>query len=61
MRYIPLAVLVAGAVAIGVAFGWLGLLVYLFIAFVVAAMYYGLGVGGALVREGSRRRFENRR
>ena len=61
MRYVPLGVLVAGAVAVGVAFGWLGFLVYLFFAFVVAAAYYGLGVGGGLVREGSRRRFEDRR
>jgi hypothetical protein len=61
VRYFPLGILVAGAVAIGVAFGWGAFLVYLFFAFVVTAAYYGLAVGGGLVREGSRRRFEHRR
>jgi hypothetical protein len=58
VRYVPLAVLVAGAVAVGVAFGWSGFLVYLFFAVLVGAVCVGAGVGGGLVRDASRRRFD---
>jgi hypothetical protein len=61
VRYVPPALLVGGAVAIGVAYGWRALAVYAFFAFITGALYFGASVGGGLVRDVSTRRFGDRR
>ena len=61
MRYVPPALLLGGAVAVGVAYGWRALAVYAFFAFITAAVYFGASVGGGLVRDVSSRRLGDRR
>jgi hypothetical protein len=53
-----LAVLGLGAIAIGLAWGWGALLVYLFLVSIPAALTFALVVGGDWLRGASRGRFE---
>jgi hypothetical protein len=55
---IVLGVVVAGAVAVGVAWGLGALAVYAFLAFVAGAISLGLTVGGDWLTGASRGRFE---
>ncbi|HWG56002.1 MAG TPA: hypothetical protein VNT58_05705 [Gaiellaceae bacterium] len=57
---ISLAVVVLGAVAVAVAWGWRALVVYCFFAGIAAAVSLAAGAGGELLTRGSRRRFDDR-
>lgn len=52
------AILVAGAFAVGLAWGLDALVVFLFFAFLAGALTFGAGVGGGWLTGASRRRFD---
>jgi hypothetical protein len=56
-----LATLGLGAIAIGLAWGWDSLLVYLFLVSIPAALTLGLVVGGDWLTQASRGRFHQGR
>jgi hypothetical protein len=53
--------LVAGALAVGVAWGWRGAVVFAFLAGLAVVLGTGLGVGGVWIQDWSRSRFEDDR
>ena len=61
MRYVPLALVVAGAAAVGAASGWRALSVYGFFAIIAGLIYSATGVGADLLRSSSSRRFDDHR
>jgi hypothetical protein len=54
-----LALLLLGAAAVGIAWGWHALVVYGFFAGIAAATALALGVGGDLLTRRSARRFDD--
>lgn len=58
---IALAVVVLGAAAVGVAYGWRALVVYAFFAAIPAVLVFGAAVGGEWFSGASRGRFDRRR
>ena len=54
-----MAVLVLGGIAVGVAWGWGALFVYLFFAGIAGAVMLGASVGGDWIAGASRGRFDD--
>ena len=57
----PCIALVGLGAVVAVAFGWEALWLYGFVAATVVVTSIGLGIGGPIITEWSRRRFENDR
>ena len=55
------AVLVALGAVVAIAFGWSALAFYAFFALIAVGTAVGIGVGGDVVRDWSRRRFDDER
>jgi hypothetical protein len=60
VTWIALGVVVAVGIAILVAWGWVGFLLYAFLAAVAAVVMWGAGLAGRVTREISRGRFADR-
>jgi hypothetical protein len=57
-RWIGIALLALGGLAVALAWGWRSLVVYLFLAGIAGALALAARVGGDWVRDSSRGRFE---
>jgi hypothetical protein len=57
-RWVGVGLLVLGAVAITIAWGWRALVVYLFFAALSGVFALAAGMGGDWVRDSSRGRFD---